>query len=383
MEIEGRLTIDLSTKSGRVCSVEIGSSRPVGASRIFHGNRVEEALRTLPMLFSICGTAQACAGVRACEDALGMRPTPEIERLRLGLVQMESLREHLWRIFLDWPEFLHEPPQRESMSQVLSMQKEFRAVLARDHNPFLQPGGVFRAELEMSDELKRKIAGLLERAVFGMAPAKWLEMDDSDEIMAWALTKATTAARMLDYVIQNGWSNCGVADIGALPDLEPEQLFAALEDDAFLQRPHWSGACCETTSLTRVDSRLLQQLRALYGNGLLVRLVARLTEIAQVSTNIVPDDVDVPFAKTSTSDNSGIGQVAAARGRLAHRVDLEDGVVSRYQILAPTEWNFHPEGVVARALGTLNGDREQIERQARLLINAIDPCVGYELTINA
>ncbi len=296
---------------------------------------------------------------------------------------MESLREHLWRIFLDWPEFLHEPPQRESMSQVLSLQKEFRAVLTRDHNPFLQPGGVFRAELEMSDELKRKIAGLLERTVFGMAPAKWLEIDDSDEIMAWALTKATIAARMLDYVIQNGWSNCGVADIGALPDLEPEQLFAALEDDAFLQRPRRSGACCETTSLTRVDSRLLQQLRALYGNGLLVRLVARLTEIAQVSTNIVPDEVDVPLAKTSTSDNSGIGQVAAARGRLAHRVDLEDGVVSRYQILAPTEWNFHPEGVVARALGTLNGDREQIERQARLLINAIDPCVGYELTINA
>ncbi len=383
MEIEGRLTIDLSIRSGHVDSVAIGSSRPVGASRIFHGKRVEEALQTLPLLFSICGTAQACAGVRACEQALGLMPTTQIERLREGMVRMESLREHLWRIFLDWSELLHEPPQRENMAEVLALQKRLRAALTQGHNPFSRPGDQHDIDLKIPDELGRKINELLQRAVFGINPAAWLEIKDLDGLASWAGTQVTLAARMLEHVIQNGWSDVGAADIEALPDLEPGQLYSLLEDDTFLRQPLWSGQCRETSSLTRVDSPLLRHLQGLYGNGLLLRLVARLTEIAQVAINIVPDEVDLPLAKTGTADDSGIGQVAAARGQLVHRVDLADGIVSRYQILAPTEWNFHPQGVVALALGTLNGDREQIESQARLLINAIDPCVGYELTINA
>ena len=80
---------------------------------------------------------------------------------------------------------------------------------------------------------------------------------------------------------------------------------------------------------------------------------------------------------------TGIGQVEAARGHLVHRVVLDDGWVRRYQILAPTEWNFHPAGVVARGLGGLvDSDEPTLRRQAALLINAMDPCVGYDLRVH-
>jgi Ni,Fe-hydrogenase I large subunit len=71
----------------------------------------------------------------------------------------------------------------------------------------------------------------------------------------------------------------------------------------------------------------------------------------------------------------------AARGLLLHRVTLQAGQISDYRILAPTEWNFHPQGVVAQALGSLRGDPEWVERAAGQLIEAIDPCVGYSLSI--
>jgi uptake hydrogenase large subunit len=75
-----------------------------------------------------------------------------------------------------------------------------------------------------------------------------------------------------------------------------------------------------------------------------------------------------------------MGTVEAARGRLTHRATLAGGVVSRYQILAPTEWNFHPQGVVARGLiGFPCGDETTFSRQAELFIKAVDPCVGYRL----
>ncbi|MDX2418246.1 MAG: hypothetical protein QNK19_12365, partial [Xanthomonadales bacterium] len=108
MGVEGCLTICLRTDSGHVGQVEIESSRPVHASRVLHGKSAAEALKILPLLFTICGTAQACAGVRACEQALGIRFSPRIERLRDCLVRMETVREHLWRILLDWPAFLGE-----------------------------------------------------------------------------------------------------------------------------------------------------------------------------------------------------------------------------------------------------------------------------------
>lgn len=383
MEIEGRLTIDLNVKSGRVVSVKIRSSRPVGASRLFHGKSVEDALKLVPMLFSICGTAQACAGVKACEQALGIRSELSIARLRLGLVNMESLREHLWRILLEWPEFMQEEPQRESMAKLLALQKSFNASVTQGRNPFLHPGEKYHTELQVSDELGQQVDELLQQKVFAISPAEWLEMNRFDQLVAWASARTTVAARMLDMVIQNGWSDLGDATIDALPDLEPQQLYRMLQEDSFVQQPSWHGRCMETTALTRVETPLLQQLRSLYGSGLLVRLVARLTQIAQLSISLLPTTIDSYLSETGTVENSGIGQVATARGQLLHRVDLANGVVSRYQILAPTEWNFHPQGVVVKALETLQGSNEQMEQQAQLLINAVDPCVGYELRVNA
>ena len=47
---------------------------------------------------------------------------------------------------------------------------------------------------------------------------------------------------------------------------------------------------------------------------------------------------------------TGLGLVESARGCLCHRVAVAAGRVSDYKILAPTEWNFHPEGPLTRGL---------------------------------
>jgi Ni,Fe-hydrogenase I large subunit len=77
-------------------------------------------------------------------------------------------------------------------------------------------------------------------------------------------------------------------------------------------------------------------------------------------------------------DGIGLGRVEAARGSLAHRVEIADGHIRRYQILAPTEWNFHPRGVLAQGL-IESGPWHLDERLARLLVTALDPCVPYQI----
>ncbi len=77
----------------------------------------------------------------------------------------------------------------------------------------------------------------------------------------------------------------------------------------------------------------------------------------------------------------GLSQIPAARGLLVHRVRLAEGRVKDYRILAPTEWNFHPEGVVAAGLDAMaaRSDGPELEPLARLFIAAVDPCVEFEL----
>ena len=382
MGIEGRLSIGLVTGSGCVDQVSIDSSRPLYACRVFHGKSVSETLKMLPMLFTICGTAQACAGVRACEQALGLKVSASIEHLRDSLVAMETMREHLWRILLDWPGFLDQMPEKNGMTEMLALQHNHRQSLTAGQDPFLPGGAEQLFELAAVDDFAPQAGLILQQMVFGISPAHWLDIDTAEALEKWAASATTVAACLLRYVIQQGWSKVGDCEVKALPFVDAGYVQQLLQEDDFIRRPQWLGDCRETTCLGRVDSPLLQQLRSRYGNGLLVRLVARLTELAQLSRNLLPEKMAADAESPVSLQNFGVGQVAAARGQLLHRVRVENENIVRYQILAPTEWNFHPQGVVAMSLATVQGDAAQMQQQANLLINAIDPCVGYELRID-
>jgi coenzyme F420-reducing hydrogenase alpha subunit len=77
-----------------------------------------------------------------------------------------------------------------------------------------------------------------------------------------------------------------------------------------------------------------------------------------------------------------LAQVEAARGRLVHGVEIEDGIVRRYAILAPTEWNFHSDGGAALGLADIAGRERDAREIADLFVTTVDPCVGYELRVH-
>jgi len=383
MGIEGRLSIGLGTACGCVDQVSIDSSRPLSGARLLHGKGVPEALKILPVLFSICGVAQACAGVRACEQALGVKAAAHIEGLREALVAMETMREHLWRILFDWPAFLGQMPAKNGMKGMLALQCDHRLALTVGQDPFQLCAACHFPVSHPSRDFVKEAGLILAQTVFDMPPAHWLDIDSLEALEKWTASVETVAARLLRHIMQRQWSEAGRCEVAALPVMQAGHVQQMLEHNEFIRRPQWFGDCRETTCFTRVDSPLLQQLRAQYGNGLLVRLVARLTELAQLSANLIPTTMTAAEKESPVNvQNPGLGQVAAARGQLLHRVRLENARIVHYQILAPTEWNFHPQGVLARSLAALQGDVVQMQQQAELLINAIDPCVGYDLSID-
>lgn len=385
----GELRITLRRDgTGGVRSARLASTRPVLASKLFHGMAVEEALNLLPRLYSVCGNAQACAAVRAVERARGDEVAPEREGVRDALVALESAKEHLWRIALDWPRRIDAAPDRELATEAMGLVGWFRTVAGTRGEPFL-PGGVAPIDA-LSDSVER-LESLLERRVYSMPPSAWLAMEAA-EWFPWVWRGESVAARMVQKVVEAGWSDFGDVAVSALPNLDPErldQLLGGEQADAFVAQPSWEGEVRESSSFTRRRKHpLVTALVAGHGSGLLPRLAARLVDLA-----LIPGQMraalsgEMPPVSAHGDDGRGLAQVEAARGRLVHRVVLsggvsDDGVIDDYRILAPTEWNFHPRGVLVRALESLLADgADSLERHARLLVEAIDPCVEAHLEV--
>jgi Ni,Fe-hydrogenase I large subunit len=86
----------------------------------------------------------------------------------------------------------------------------------------------------------------------------------------------------------------------------------------------------------------------------------------------------------------GLAWSEMARGVLVHWVRLEAAAggprVADCRVLAPTDLNFHPRGVLARTLAALRGDaaadageQTAVVDRARVLAAAFDPCLHFEV----
>jgi len=394
VKVEGLIQVHLDTGAINDNRVSICSSRPLQATRIFHGKTPEEVMTLVPMLYNICGNAQAQAAYTACMRARGRTLSDQepLHHAREILVLSETAREHLYRILMDWPQYLGEEDNVSALQPVMQLPLEFKQALFASGTAFSETAQL-DCQKKQCCELSATLHDLLARHVYAMPADEWLSMCDPTAFDHWCDNGATDAARLLRYIRLSSWEDLGNSPVAFLPQLDERELtriFTGSGADAFIAQPDWDNQPRETTVLAREKAHpLLQSLLYEYGNSLLPRLYARLVELARIPSRIKMrieqlDGIQQSITKTRLTDSGcGIGQVEAARGRLVHRVEVQDGLISRYQILAPTEWNFHPSGVVAKGIsGLIANDRKTLRQQAELFINAVDPCVDYTFTVH-
>src|SRR3989338_3165800 len=99
----GRVRVQLTCADGRVSAVRVSSARP-DVAMVLRGRIADQAVQRLPLLFALCGQAQARAAALALADARGEEYAPRLD----PEVQREVMREHLWRCLLDLPPLLGE-----------------------------------------------------------------------------------------------------------------------------------------------------------------------------------------------------------------------------------------------------------------------------------
>mgnify|MGYP001817859072 CR=1 FL=1 len=383
---EGRITLRLTRGTDGGLSASVASSRPLDAVRWFEGKTVDETLRLLPMLFRVCGTAQAAAATGAVEQARMQSATRGVAAAREMLLVAETVREHLLRIFTGWEAgATHDI----NLADVMRLPRDLSDQLFPGNDAFIPGAGELRRSTVDFADWHGQLTELVSDAVLGCAPDTFLRMHSSDVIRRWASNTDTIAARMARRVLERGWADAGQTNTGALPELADEALDSCLSGPAanrFVATPEWQGQVRETGALARTgDYPVVAAARTFWDSGLLTRILARLAEIASGMARLeqlfaeTAEDNPLP-PRRGLPPGTGIGQAEAARGRLVHRVVLDHDQVADYCLLAPTEWNFHPRGVLVQALETLAPGTD-LEPLASLLVEAIDPCVGYDLEL--
>lgn len=390
MSLEGNVSISLLLAEQSVQQVVVKSQRPLLAQALLAGTDAKDAPQKVGLVFNLCAKAQAYASVYAIEQASQNKASKDACGIRAQLVRMELIREHLWRICLDWPGLRGGKAEQALMKQVLLLDKEWEACLDANHQAFVLAGDVKPPLKAKASSIAMKLGTLLKEHIFYMPPKAFYECESAESYLLWAQYTQMNVPQLIQSLVHRGWQGAGQAKTTVLPDFELAWLDKVLSaDDAisFMKQPDFGGEPCESTPYVRQQSHpLIVELEQKYGLGLLVRFTAVLLELA--ATYLDLEKALMQFeAKCdvvgSAAENTGFGAVEAARGRLLHRVVLDEAQkVKTYQIVAPTEWNFHPEGVLQKALMSLKGDTEVIEQQAKLLIHAMDPCVKFSLEIH-
>jgi coenzyme F420-reducing hydrogenase alpha subunit len=375
MAFEGEIQVELGVQAARVSSVRVSSSRRADASRTLVGLPVELMLESVPLLFSVCGEAQSVAAREASEAALGIEVGEATSAARQLRVACEAIDNQALQVALGWPTLFGRPPVVESLRALRAATAQLRhlePVLARGD----RSGPVPFFDQPSSAELQRALSRLLEAPL----PA------DPSELEEWT-SGPGVAQHVIGALLREGVAEVGRCEMQMLPALSAEWFEEQARADAsFEWTPRYRGLAAETGALARTSQTpLISALLKKYGNGLLTRFVARVADLEGHGARVVdlvarlrPTETPGPPRRRS---GTGAAVVDTSRGRLAHVLTIEDERVTGWRVVAPTEWNFHPEGPLFAGLEGVPA--AQAQRLATLLVSGLDPCVGFHVTVRS
>ncbi len=341
-------------------------SRRPQPQRLLFDKPLSYAREVIPRLYSLCGDAQTVSA-EALSGLVGngvldpARTREWAERIRL-----ENVREHLWRLGLDWPKVAGEETQPGPLRELLAAR------------------GRFLGDREAAVAWAEATA----KSLFGLSAAPWLDDAGPEPFLDWLQAAPTPLARLLER-LRPRLAGLGGSDLplflsADLAALSSDLLPSMQNDPDFHWRPDWHGQVFEMGPLARHQEHpLLAGMRAEQSDvDAWLRVVARVLELALGLESLRGGEPARPALSGHVAGDEAIVALEMARGVLLHWARIENGLVRDYRIVAPTEWNFHPQGPASQGLSQLRaGSESELRECVTLQVMALDPCVNYELEI--
>ena len=388
MPIEGEIKISIVARSGQVESVSITSTRPLHITKLFAGKSIDSVADIMNALYQLCNTAHRFAFLCLLDESKIIKLSQnEIQAYQL-LLDLETIREHCFSISSKWSQDSDNLVDTNIIN-LLTTLKEISVALFTNTDP-LSFSDKRLQSFNSIDKLILKLEQQLQILLIGSQYNTQSVFTDLDSFNDWLQVGKSKSADFLNYLQQHQPNKMGNVKVSHLPDLDLKDISALLNNDTYIQCPSYQDITYETTPYSRQsEHRLIKQLVNIHGSGVFTRASAQLLEVFELLNKVKHNYTNIKSENISYNiqfpllETNALVQLEAARGRLVHQLSIKDEKIKSYQILAPTEWNFHPEGVLNNMIKSLNfTDKKDLLTKVKLLVNAIDPCVGYSIEVD-
>jgi coenzyme F420-reducing hydrogenase alpha subunit len=406
-KIEGDASMNVTVEDGKVTDVKFAI---VEYKRFFTTAMKGKSIAAIPQhLARICGTcsnAHVMAAIAACEDALGIEPTPQTRLLRKLVMHSLMIRDHALHLylfvmpdlfgkdaFLDFDEndpeqhqLLHDGFDIKSAGNHLAQLVAGRSV----HATFPVIGGFLKfpsaeGTTEAVEELKAVRPAVLRLIeIFKKAP---FHFDRKTKYMA--LVQSDTFGYLGDKIVTSRGETYERKDFRS--HLEHVALpYSQASAYTYKGESYMVGALARLnlakdklhpdTKKSAAEALKLFPSTDIFHNNLAqaIEILHSIDESIDILSNntFKPE----PIVRVPMRAGTGIGVIEAPRGTLYHKVEIDkDGIVEDGEVIVPTGQN---QVNIERDVGTLvegllpDAPKEKINLEIEKLIRAYDPCMS-------
>lgn len=386
MNLHGQLNIIVTlSKQGKqdeqviVNAIDIDLERPNFAKQMLVGQTPEQSIERITQLMTVCQHAQTTAA----KLALGYSITSTEKRA----IDYENIEQGFWRLVIDLPKIL-------AVDLPLANFVEFRQAIAlsknrnknKNENKDIQSEADLRSTAEQMFQqlcqLTSEEFSQLSKTTF----SQWLTKSDSP--MAVCLRQV------------NNIFPAALDDPLKLLAIVPDDVFLATlsellqTDECFYQQPCLDQQSHETGAFAAIKDHPLFELFLTLGvtgryASRLLYLAQKITELADFNSSSHLSDnasrisaIQPITGQFCLEKNTSLGWVQTARGLLVHLATIQKDEINQYFIVAPTEWNFHPQGTLQKIMLYSSFKSPELAKKAvKLAVIALDPCVDFNVGV--
>ena len=373
-KIEGEAKLHFNFKEEKIDFVDIEFMSTRGIEKILEGKPALDALVINPRVCGICGHAHLIATVKALEDCYeSIEISNKAKIIRELTLNFELIQNHFKWFYLTLRPLFGK--KQELLKATYSAQLMAKAIAAfggqYPHTSYAIVGGVV-CEITQMDVIKIKhyideTVNFFEDNVLKADTKEFQVCENVDEVLMAdgdlpEILKEIKNKKWLElgksydrFIVfgDNSYFNKGKSvKTRVVNNISIDNVQEQNNKHSFAKNVSFKENYYEVGPLARAMVNrhpLIKDAHRRYGDSIFTRILARVCETAQLlvhSKNLL-DELDLsepsyiqPSCDISKLNSHGQAAVEAARGSLIHKVELEAGVIKKYEIITPTQWNL-------------------------------------------
>ena len=377
-QIEGEAFIYFKMKKGVVDFSTITFPHFRGMESILEGKNALDALVITPRVCGICGHAHLMAAVRAIESAYENANNPialtkKAQNIREFTLVMEMIQNHLkWLYLVVIP---HIETLTDSKRVQTPLKGAYSASIAAKaiatfagqwpHSSYMVPGGV-TCDPTHVDKIKaqnhlQELSSFFEKESLGvnldtfLSSASSLDFENIESDISLLESDLRSCNMHLKGFAHDRFIVLGDHTFSKSSGVDYKYVTTvesySPQEKSYARNALYKDQYFETGPLARLLEKkvpVIEHIHKNFSDSAYTRVMARVYETAYLikhASNLLTNvEISAPSCikpkNISEITAHGVGIVEAPRGPLIHKVEIKAGIIQKYEIITPTQWNI-------------------------------------------